>query len=180
MPGHGQVSHQTGLWPWLFVIWGPSSDSAKDLVTLAISHRMARGLTLLLVLLAPHWMTAYSLLTHEEIVDLAWADPIEPLLRQRFPAATADDLIEAHAYAYGGCVIQKPGAGARILAFLIKILPKFGPQKTVDITLPSSTTEDLYSIVILIPAGLRNAVNTNWPTRLMPSLSTSWWRVILI
>ena len=73
---------------------------------MANSLRKARGLTLLMVLLAPHWMTGYSLLTHEEIVDLAWEDPIEPLLCQRFPDATADDLVEAHAYAYGGCVIQ--------------------------------------------------------------------------
>src|ERR1035438_262210 len=36
-------------------------------------------------------------------------DHIEPLLRHRFPNATNDELIEAHAYAYGGCVIQDLG-----------------------------------------------------------------------
>ena len=76
---------------------------------MALSFHTTRGLTLLLVLLAPHWMVCYSMLTHEEIVDLAWADHIEPLLRQRFPDATDDDLVEAHAYAYGGCAIQDLG-----------------------------------------------------------------------
>jgi hypothetical protein len=52
---------------------------------------------------------AYSVLTHEEIVDLLWKDQIEPLLKKRFPNATEEDLRKAHAYAYGGCVIQDMG-----------------------------------------------------------------------
>jgi len=40
---------------------------------------------------------AYSVLTHEEVVDLLWKDDIQPLLVKRFPAATADDLKKAHA-----------------------------------------------------------------------------------
>jgi hypothetical protein len=51
----------------------------------------------------------YSVLTHEEIVDLAWTSEIQPLLLQRFPGLTADQLKEAHAYAYGGSVIQDLG-----------------------------------------------------------------------
>jgi hypothetical protein len=52
---------------------------------------------------------AYSVLTHEEIVDLLWQDQIEPMLKQRFPSATEEDLLKAHAYAYGGSVIQDMG-----------------------------------------------------------------------
>ena len=52
---------------------------------------------------------AYSVLTHEEIVDLTWADSIQPLLLKRFPNLTPLQLQEAHAYAYGGCVIQDLG-----------------------------------------------------------------------
>jgi hypothetical protein len=48
---------------------------------------------------------AYSVLTHEEIVDLLWKDEIRPLLRKRFPALTEDQITQAHAYAYGGAVI---------------------------------------------------------------------------
>src|ERR1700733_6986528 len=52
---------------------------------------------------------AYSVLTHEEIVDLLWKDDIAPLLAQRFPGASADDLKKAHAFAYGGSLIQDMG-----------------------------------------------------------------------
>jgi zinc dependent phospholipase C len=52
---------------------------------------------------------AYSVLTHEEIVDLMWAEEIRPLLLQRFPALTDDQIREAHSYAYGGSVIQDLG-----------------------------------------------------------------------
>ena len=53
--------------------------------------------------------TAYSVLTHEQIVDLRWVDQIQPLLLHRFPSSTPDDLREAHAYAYGGSLIQDMG-----------------------------------------------------------------------
>ena len=52
---------------------------------------------------------AYSVLTHEEIVDLAWKDNLLPLLKKRFPTATDDDLKKAHAFAYGGSVMQDMG-----------------------------------------------------------------------
>ena len=52
---------------------------------------------------------AYSVLTHEEVVDLLWKDDIQPLLSKRFPGATPDDLKKAHAFAYGGSLIQDMG-----------------------------------------------------------------------
>lgn len=52
---------------------------------------------------------AYSVLTHEQIIDLAWKDGIRPVLLSRYPNATPAQLKEAHAYAYGGCVIQDEG-----------------------------------------------------------------------
>jgi hypothetical protein len=52
---------------------------------------------------------SYSVLTHEQIVDLAWQDQIRPLLLKRFPQATPDDIKQAHAYAYGGSVVQDMG-----------------------------------------------------------------------
>jgi len=51
----------------------------------------------------------YSVLTHEEIIDLVWNQQIKPLLLARFPDATPEKLINAHAYAYGGSVIQDIG-----------------------------------------------------------------------
>lgn len=52
---------------------------------------------------------AYSVLTHEEIVDLAWKDNLLPMLKKRFPAATDDELKKAHAFAYGGSLVQDMG-----------------------------------------------------------------------
>jgi zinc dependent phospholipase C len=61
------------------------------------------------VLLCACSSPAYSVLTHEEIVDLVWTTEISPLLLKRFPALTEDQLKEAHGYAYGGAVIQDLG-----------------------------------------------------------------------
>jgi zinc dependent phospholipase C len=52
---------------------------------------------------------SYSVLTHEQIVDLAWKDQIRPMLLERFPNATPEDLRRAHAFAYGGSVMQDMG-----------------------------------------------------------------------
>ena len=69
-----------------------------------------RGVVLLLVMLmygtgAP----AYSVLTHEEIVDLLWTSEIRPLLLNRYPGLSEDQIREAHGFAYGGAVIQDLG-----------------------------------------------------------------------
>jgi hypothetical protein len=64
---------------------------------------------LLVMLLGTSGALAYSVLTHEEIVDLVWTDELRPLLLERFPALTEDQLKEAHGYAYGGAVIQDLG-----------------------------------------------------------------------
>jgi len=69
-----------------------------------------RGMVLLLlVLMCSGGLSAYSVLTHEEIVDLLWTDEIRPLLLKRYPGLSEDQLKEAHAYAYGGAVIQDLG-----------------------------------------------------------------------
>src|SRR5579862_9763924 len=69
-----------------------------------------RAVTLLLVvLICGGSSSAYSVLTHEEIVDLLWTDEIQPLLLQRYPGLSEDQIREAHAYAYGGAVIQDLG-----------------------------------------------------------------------
>jgi hypothetical protein len=42
-------------------------------------------------------------------VDLLWADGIRPLLLRRYPGLSEAQITEAHAYAYGGAVIQDLG-----------------------------------------------------------------------
>jgi hypothetical protein len=63
----------------------------------------------LLTLFPASSVYAYSVLTHEAIIDSTWDSAIRPLLRKRFPAATPDELTKAHGYAYGGCIIQDLG-----------------------------------------------------------------------
>jgi hypothetical protein len=74
--------------------------------------KKARSLTLIFLIAFTGLVThagAYSVLTHEELIDLAWNDSIRPLLLARFPHATEKQLRDAHAYAYGGSAIQDMG-----------------------------------------------------------------------
>lgn len=64
---------------------------------------------LLLICVCCSLTSAYSVLTHEEIVDLVWQDRLQPLLLRRFPNATQDETRQAHAFAYGGSLIQDMG-----------------------------------------------------------------------
>ncbi|MDE3202313.1 MAG: zinc dependent phospholipase C family protein [Acidobacteriota bacterium] len=71
-----------------------------------------RTAVLLLLLVASPWLPqarAYSLLTHEQLVNLVWKDSVVPFLLSRYPNLTAAQIDEARAYAYGGCVIQDIG-----------------------------------------------------------------------
>jgi hypothetical protein len=76
------------------------------------SWRAAIGLGLSVVLVVScteQTCAAYSVLTHEQVVDLVWKDNIIPLLKKRYATATDDDLKKAHAFAYGGSLIQDMG-----------------------------------------------------------------------
>src|SRR5204862_1038071 len=63
----------------------------------------------LAMLIAPRPAGAYSVLAHEANIDALWDAGIRPLLTKRFPRATAAELRDARAYAYGGSVIQDLG-----------------------------------------------------------------------
>ncbi|MBS1801064.1 MAG: zinc dependent phospholipase C family protein [Acidobacteria bacterium] len=64
---------------------------------------------LFLCLFAAPTAGGYSLLTHEQLIDLTWDASIVPLLKSRYPALTPAQIEHARAYAYGGCVIQDIG-----------------------------------------------------------------------
>ena len=85
-------------------------QSPQAAISGSLRRHSFRMLALLLVLLMSGGSSsAYSVLTHEEIVDLLWSAEIRPLLLKRFPDLSDDQLKEAHAYAYGGAVIQDLG-----------------------------------------------------------------------
>src|SRR5882724_4858686 len=67
------------------------------------------ALVLVSLLIFPQPAPAYSVMAHEAIIDTAWNQDIRPLLSKRFPEATRKELTEAHAYAYGGAIIQDMG-----------------------------------------------------------------------
>jgi len=68
------------------------------------AHKVA-----LLVLFSVCTAFPYSILTHEAIIDSTWDSAIKPLLLKRFPASSEVELTQAHAYAYGGSIIQDLG-----------------------------------------------------------------------
>lgn len=67
------------------------------------------GLVLTVVLVTASPLSAYSVLTHEAAIDVTWDTTLRPLLLQRFPRTSPDELVRARAYAYGGSVIQDLG-----------------------------------------------------------------------
>lgn len=64
---------------------------------------------ILAVILSSSILSGYTVLTHEAIIDSVWDASLQKLLLERFPGATTDELAVAHAYAYGGCIIQDMG-----------------------------------------------------------------------
>jgi hypothetical protein len=64
---------------------------------------------MLLNMVYPPRSSAYSVLTHEAIIDVVWENTFKPLLLKKYPAATEDELKEAHAYAYGGAITPDMG-----------------------------------------------------------------------
>ena len=72
-------------------------------------HRNVKRLGLILLCVSFVHAFGYSVLSHEEVIDLMWDSDIRPALLKRFPSATPAQLKRAHAYAYGGSVIQDLG-----------------------------------------------------------------------
>jgi len=68
-----------------------------------------RLLFLLLLALPAAPAAAYSVLTHQAVIDSTWDQHLVPLLRQRYPGADSVQLTEAKSYAYGGAIIQDMG-----------------------------------------------------------------------
>lgn len=64
---------------------------------------------LLAILLLPSFSHGYTVLTHEAIIDSVWDASLQKMLLKRFPNATPEELEQAHAYAYGGCILQDLG-----------------------------------------------------------------------
>ena len=64
---------------------------------------------LVLLFIWPFRSEAYSVLSHQAIIDAVWETGLKPLLAKRYPKATEEELSGAQAYAYGGAIIQDMG-----------------------------------------------------------------------
>jgi hypothetical protein len=64
---------------------------------------------IVLLLAAPASARAYSVLAHEALIDAVWDAQLAPTLKRTFPQASAEDVLNARAYAYGGSLIQDLG-----------------------------------------------------------------------
>jgi hypothetical protein len=105
---------------------------------------------LVLVLLLPGAPAsrAYSVLTHEAIVDASWDDAIRPTLLKRFPDATPAELKEAHAYAYGGCAIQDVGYYPFGSKFFSDLVHYVRTGDFIEALLRDSSTLDEYAFAL--------------------------------
>ncbi len=61
------------------------------------------------ILGSPLVLKAYSVITHEAIIDALWEKSFQPLLKQKYPGVTEEQLKEAHGYAYGGAITPDMG-----------------------------------------------------------------------
>jgi hypothetical protein len=88
---------------------GGESGSEAETTRVFFVRTFAVIMALVLLLCYPREINAYAVLAHEAIIDSAWDMNIRPLLVERFPNATLEEIKEAHGYAYGGAIIQDMG-----------------------------------------------------------------------
>jgi|SRR6516162_5144543 len=81
----------------------------SQVLRISPSWQRALACLLLFLLACPPPLEAYSVLSHQAIIDAVWEANLKPLLKKRFPKATEDELSGAQAYAYGGSIIQDMG-----------------------------------------------------------------------
>ena len=80
---------------------------------LGIVRRLREALALVsvlaLLLVNPEKTEAYSVTSHQAIIDVVWEPSIKPAIRKRFPNAREEEINRGQAYAYGGAIIQDLG-----------------------------------------------------------------------
>ena len=75
-----------------------------------LTHKLLSLVLLLgLCLTGSQPAAAYGVLTHHQLIDEAWASGIVPLLLSRYPSLSHPTTGDAHAFAYGGSLIQDFG-----------------------------------------------------------------------
>jgi hypothetical protein len=153
-------------------------------VRIKIPIRITTVCAFALILAGFHPCEAYSVLTHETIIDSAWETHIRPLLLERFPQASPDELRRAHAYAYGGAIIQDMGYYPHGNKFFSDLTHYVRSGDFIEALLRDSHTLDEYAFAIGAMAhyaadntGHRLATNVAVPM-LYPSLKKKYGNVV--
>ena len=126
----------------LEVLFFSRSASCKMRLRCTLALLIAFGLG------SPEPSCAYSVLTHEAIIDSAWDSDVRPALLKRFPGATHAELREAHAYAYGGAIIQDMGYYPHGSKFFSDLTHYVRSGDFVEALLRDSTNLDEYAFAI--------------------------------
>jgi hypothetical protein len=87
-------------------------------------------------------------MTHEEVVDMAWLPHMIPLLRARFPGLSDDQIREAHAFAYGGCILQDLGYYPKGSKFFSDLTHYVRSGDFVQALLDDATTPDEFAFAM--------------------------------
>jgi hypothetical protein len=96
--------------------------AVNSVVTLPKNRWIISSVAAIVLFGTPQQARSYSVLTHEAIIDTLWLDSIRPVLLKRFPGSSDEQLNMAHAYAYGGAIIQDLGYypfGSRFFSDLV-------------------------------------------------------------
>ena len=158
--------------------------TVRPLSTSSIRLLLCFLIGLCLFVSTPKRAAAYSLLTHEELVDLAWNSSIRGLLLQRFPNTTEAELQTAHAFAYGGCAIQDMGYYPFGHAFFSDLTHYVRTGDFIDALFRNAHTVNEYAFALGALShyladniGHQNAINLSTPVE-FPGLEKKYGPVV--
>ncbi|WP_439880538.1 zinc dependent phospholipase C family protein [Pontibacter sp. MBLB2868] len=92
--------------------------------------------------------SAYGVLSHQAVVDASWEKGLKPLLLRRYPNATEAELKKAHAFAYGGSILQDMGYFPFGSVFFTDLLHYVRSGDFVENLISSSETLDEYAFAL--------------------------------
>jgi hypothetical protein len=74
-----------------------------------IAFKNALLIAVFIIFFCPLSSKAFSVFAHMAIIDASWKKSIVPLLKEKYPNATDEELRIAHSYAYGGSLMPDLG-----------------------------------------------------------------------
>ena len=134
------------------------------------------AVVILFLLCAPRPAGAYSVLAHEANIDALWDGTIAPMLRVRFPGASAAQILEARGYAYGGCVIQDLGYYPFGSHFFSNLLHYVRTGDFIETLIAEAGTLDEYAFA-LGALGHYSADNQGHPLAVNPAVALMYPRL---